>query len=158
VNFPTTTGRSMLRSVLLGASSGLRSQMGLAAVVVGPEGYRVPSVLRTRTAKVVVALLAGGELLGDKSSKSPNRTDPPSLLFRLALGAGSAGLLARSEQEPLGPAASVGALAAVAATFAGFTARRGLSASHPPLAVAIGEDALSVCLAALAVTWFAGSR
>jgi uncharacterized membrane protein len=148
----------MLRSVLLGASSGLRSQMGMAAVVAGPEGHRVPSVLRTRTAKVVVALLASGELVADKSSKAPNRTDPPGLLLRLALGAGSAGLLARSEQEPLGPAASAGALAALAATFGGFTARRRLSASLPPLTVAIGEDALSVAMAALAVTWFAGSR
>jgi len=156
VSFPPASGQSSLRSALLGACTGLRSQLGLAAVVVGPESHRVPSVLRTRAAKRIVASLAGGELLLDKYAKAPNRTDPPGLVLRFALGAGSAGLLARSEQEPPGPAACIGAISALGAAFGGFVARRRLSAALPPIAVALAEDALAMTLATLAVTRFAG--
>jgi uncharacterized membrane protein len=156
VNLPSASGQSTVRSALLGAASGLRSQLGVAAVVVGPESHRVPSVLRTRTAKSIAAALAGGELLFDKYPGAPNRTDPPAVVLRMALGAGSAGLLARSEQEPPGPAASLGALSALGATFGGFIIRRRLSARYPALLVALAEDALALGMAALAVTRFAG--
>jgi uncharacterized membrane protein len=128
----------------------------MAVVVIGPEGHRVPSVLRTRTAKTLAAALAGGELVLDKYSGTPDRTEAPSVALRVALGAGSAGLLARSEQEPPGPAATLGAFAALGATFGGFAARRHFSARYPALSVALVEDGVACALAALAVTWFAG--
>ena len=156
VHPPTTSGQSTLRSALLGACSGLRSQLGVAAVIVGPESQRIPSVLRTRAAKGLAGTFAAGELVGDKLPITPNRTDPPSLALRMAAGAGSAGLLARSEQEPPGPSAVVGALAALAATFLGFWVRRSLSARHRPVAVAVAEDLVAVGMATLAVTVFAG--
>lgn len=123
-------------------------------MVVGPESQRIPSVLRTRSAKTVFALLAGGELLADKTSLVPDRTEPPSVALRLAAGAGSAGLLARSEQEPPGPAAVIGAVAALGSTFGGFVVRRRLSARFPALLVALFEDAVAAGMAALAVTVF----
>jgi uncharacterized membrane protein len=113
--------------------------------------------LRTRGAKTTAAALAAGEVVVDKLARTPNRTDPPSLVLRAALGAGAAGLLARSEEEPPGPAATVGGIAAVVAAFVGFLARRRLSRSFPPLVVALGEDALAAALATAAVTVLAGS-
>jgi len=156
VNVPATSGQSTVRSVLLGACSGLRSQLGVAAVLVGPESQRIPSLLRTRGAKALAASLAVGELVMDKLPAAPNRTEPASVVLRMAAGAGSAGLLARSEQEPPGPAATIGALSALATTFGGFVLRRRWSARYPAVLVALAEDAVAAGLAALAVTWFAG--
>ncbi len=158
MNVPSTSGHSAVRSALLGACSGLRSQLGVAAVVVGPESQRIPSVLRTRGAKILSAVMALGELVVDKLPGTPDRTGLPSVVVRMAAGAGSAGLLARSEQEPPGPAATIGAVAALASTFGGFVVRRRLSARWPPLAVALGEDTVAATLATLAVTRFARVR
>lgn len=155
---PVSTLPPTLRSAVLGTATGLRSQMGAAAVILGPESHRVPSVLRTRAFKTVTAVLAGGELLYDKLPQAANRTQGSGLAARVALGAGSAGLLARSEQEPPGPAALVGAGTAVGGAFAGMVARRWLSKKFPPLAVALGEDAVAVGLAAAAVTVLADRR
>jgi uncharacterized membrane protein len=93
---------TVARAALLGLTTGSRSFSGLAAqVAVTPSlADRQPErTLGGLRAKGLVALLAVGEVVGDKLSVTPSRLAPPVLASRLALAAGTALLVARARDE-----------------------------------------------------------
>ena len=93
-----------------------------------------------------LAALALGELLADKSTHIPNRTDWPSLLARAASGAIAGASIARSKKVDWWPAALTGAAVAIGTSFAGFHLRRfaGRSLHVPDRVVALVEDAIVI--------------
>lgn len=93
---------TVARAALLGLTTGSRTFSGLAAQVgVTPSlADRQPErALGGLRAKGLVALLAVGELVGDKLPMTPSRLAPPALGSRLALAAGTALLVARAQDE-----------------------------------------------------------
>jgi uncharacterized membrane protein len=144
-------------SCLLGAATGLRSQMGMASVVVfGAQRPRTPAWLRAKPARPVALTLALGELVADKLPSTPKRTELPGLAARIGLAALSSGILANSAGQGGPVPVVVGVVAAVGAAFGGMTARGALARRLPPIAVAVAEDILAATLAANAWRTMAG--
>jgi hypothetical protein len=85
--------------VFLGAASGLRSQLGIATVVVCSDPS-LPSIFRQPWTKRLLVAAAAGELVVDKLPTTPSRLAPPGLAARLVLGALAAGLFAQTRQAP----------------------------------------------------------
>jgi uncharacterized membrane protein len=142
-----TTDRAVVGSVLLGAASGLRSQLAAATVVVRSDPSLPPMFRRAWTRRLMVAA-AVGELVADKLPGTPSRLSPPGLAGRLALGALAAGLFAQTRQAPWLPAAAIGASSAAVAAKFGHDVRARLAHHAPDPAVAVVEDALALGLAA----------
>jgi uncharacterized membrane protein len=153
-NFLSSTPRLAIGVVLIGTATGLRSQLGVAAILNGFPDDRIPRLLRRRSARTTAAMAALAELVVDKRASTPARTDPGGLIPRIALGGLCGGLLARASGAPTIPFAALGAGAAVGAAFGGIAARRTLSERMPPVAAAVTEDlvALSLAVVALRIT------
>lgn len=93
---------TLVRSGLLGLTTGARSFSGIAAqVVVTPSlARRQPErALGHLRAKGLFALAALGEIVGDKLPTTPSRLAPPALAGRLGIAAVTALLVARHEDE-----------------------------------------------------------
>lgn len=142
------TGSLLLRSAALGTASGLRSQMGLAALaLLRPATGRAG----TPVARGAIGLAAAGELVADKLPMTPSRTAPGPLFGRLVCGAMAAGTLARRASGPLLPAVAVGAVTAVLGAKLSHDARAHMAERvGADLPVALGEDALAAGLALVA--------
>lgn len=145
----------MERSAALGVAAGLRSMAAPAALSrhlssdpVVPHG-RIDDLLSRPQAPRVLGLLSAAEHVADKLPFIPARTDPAPLGGRIAAGALCGYVVARRAGESAVLGAAVGALAAVAATFAGYHLRRALTrdAGLPDTAVAIAEDVAAVAIA-----------
>ena len=132
-------------AALLGAATGLRSQMGLAAVAWRFDRDRLPGLLRSRAARPVTGAAALLELAADQYPGAPPRTAPTGLIARVTFGALTGGLA--GGRRAVVPGAEVGAVMAVLTAFGGMAARTRLSRRFPPVAVALAEDALAVGLA-----------
>jgi len=145
-----TWGRTVAGSVLLGAATGLRSQIAVATLIVRGDP-NLPAALRSAWAPRVAVAAAGGELVADKLPSAPSRLAPPGLVARLAFGALAAGLRARTHGGAVVPAAAVGAGAAVVAARLGHDIRAGLSKGAPAIAATV-EDELAVGLAIAGAT------
>ncbi len=137
----------LLDSVFLGAASGLRSQLGLAAVVVRSD-RSLPSVVRSSWTKRLFAAGAAFELVVDKLPVTPSRLEAQGLVPRLALGALAAGLSAHTRQARWFPAAAIGASSAAVAAKVGHDVRARLARHAPDPAVAVVEDLVALTLAA----------
>ena len=137
----------LLDSVFLGAASGLRSQLGLAAVVVRSD-RSLPSVVRSSWTKRLFAAGAAFELVVDKLPVTPSRLEAQGLVPRLALGALAAGLSAHTRQAGWFPAAAIGASSAAVAAKVGHDVRARLARHAPDPAVAVVEDVVALTLAA----------
>jgi uncharacterized membrane protein len=137
----TATWRSMAAaSVLLGAATGLRSQIAVATLVVrGDAG--LPAALRHPWAPRVAVAAAGGELIADKLPSTPSRLAPSGLVPRVVLGALAAGLHARTRGAASLPAAAIGASAAAVAARLGHDLRAVLSKRAPTLAATVEDEA-----------------
>jgi uncharacterized membrane protein len=100
----------------------------------------------TGVPRAAVLIAAAGELAGDKSSKAPDRTDPPGLAGRVASGVYTGREIAG------GTGAAAGAIAAVLGTFATRRARSLVVevTGLPDPVVGAGEDIVAEALAALA--------
>ncbi|BCJ68737.1 hypothetical protein [Polymorphospora rubra] len=136
------------RAVALGAATGGRSMTGLAAVTLTTPGT---STRHRRRARIAALLAAAGEIVADKSPRTPSRLDPAPLAGRLGTGVLAAVLLARRNgSRPLIPVllacAGVVAASVAGATWRAYASRRG----HPALA-ALAEDVVTVGLATAAV-------
>jgi uncharacterized membrane protein len=142
---PSSTGA--MSSVILGAVTGLRSQLGVASVVARAHPG-LPSILRRPWVRRLLLVAAAGELVVDKLPGTPSRLAPRGIIPRLVLGALAAGLSARTRQEPWLPAGAIGAASAAVAARLGHDARARLDRHAPDLAVALGEDALAIAAAA----------
>jgi uncharacterized membrane protein len=146
---PHSAPSELACAALVGASTGLRSQMGMAVLLNGKPRTQLPPFLRHRSARLLSAVAAIVELVVDKLPSTPSRTQARGLVPRIGLGALSAGLLARNADTPTrGASAAIGAGAAVAAAFAGMAARGALAKRLPPLVAALLEDLAAVALAA----------
>jgi uncharacterized membrane protein len=148
----------LLRPLLLGVVTGLRSQLGLAVLAWSePAAKHDPVVLRglrSTPGRVAVTLGAAGELVVDKLPSTPSRLQPKVLGVRLATGAAVGALAAgTSDRRALAVASAVGAAGAAAGSYAGAAYRKALPArTHTPdLPWALTEDAVAAGLAATAV-------
>jgi uncharacterized membrane protein len=146
---PVTRASVVLgRAAALGAATGLRSTVALAALVVrGNDG--LPAVLRHPAARLAATMADGGELIGDKLPITPSRLTPPGLASRVISASLAAAVVARSGHRHPVPAVAIASAAAVAAAKIGHDTRRALARHFPDPAVAVVEDAVAIGLAAL---------
>ena len=142
-----TLSTGSMSSVILGAATGLRSQLGAASVVARSDPS-LPSMFRHPWIRRLVLAAAAGELVVDKLPGTPSRLAPQGIVPRLALGALAASLSAHTRQASWLPAAALGASSAAIAAKLGHDARARLARQAPDLAVALAEDALAIAAAA----------
>jgi uncharacterized membrane protein len=152
------TSSAVLRPLVLGVVTGLRSQLGLAVLAWSEPADGSPTralrLLRSGPGRGLTALGAGTELVMDKLPSTPSRLSPPGLAFRLAAGAGVGALAAASsDRRTVGVAGALGLAGAAAGTYAGAYYRRILPAATDTadLPWAVGEDVVAAALAATAV-------
>ena len=137
-----------LSSVTLGAATGMRSQLGLAALVAQSDPS-LPPMLRKPGIRGLLLASAVGELVIDKLPGTPSRLAPQGIVPRLALGALAASLSARTRNASWLPAAALGASSAAVAAKLGHDVRARLARHAPDPAVALVEDALALGSAAV---------
>ncbi|HWX92613.1 MAG TPA: DUF4126 family protein [Terriglobales bacterium] len=104
------------------------------------------SFLGSRAATTILSLLALAELVADKLPKTPNRTDPGPLVFRLITGGSSSlAICASAHQSPV-VGAILGAIGSVAGAFAGYEIRHRLVETFglPDFGVAVAEDIIAI--------------
>jgi uncharacterized membrane protein len=146
--FKTQLTRStVVGSLFLGAASGLRGQLGVAAVAVRSDPS-LPRIFQQPWARGLLVAAAAGELVVDKLPTTPSRLEPQGFVGRLVLGALAASLFAQTRQAPWVPAAAIGASSAAVAAKIGHDVRVRLDKHAPDPAVAVVEDELAVGLAA----------
>ena len=94
----------------------------------------------------VLKVLAAAEMVADKLPSTPNRTAPPVLMGRLLSGALVGAAWYKSRRGSTVGGGVLGGLVAVAATFASYALRTGISkqADAPVALVGVAEDALVV--------------
>lgn len=97
-------------------------------------------------ATTLFAVLAGGELIGDKLPKTPNRTTPGPAIGRMGSGALCGAALAQAEGKLPGLGALAGGLGALVGTFASYQFRHWLTTEKnlPDTLVALAEDAVAI--------------
>jgi uncharacterized membrane protein len=138
----------LARAGVLGAATGLRSTVALAALVVR-RNDGLPAALGHPVAQVAAVIFCAGELVADKLPTTPSRLTPRGLAGRLISASLAAAVLARREARSLVPAVVIASAAALAAAKIGHDTRRGLDRRFPDPVVALAEDGLAVGLAAL---------
>jgi uncharacterized membrane protein len=104
------------------------------------------SFLGSRTAIITLSLLALGELVTDKLPKTPKRTDPGPLVFRMITGGFSGMAICASAHQPLAIGTVLGVLGAIAGAFAGYEIRHRLVEAFglPDFGVALAEDIVAI--------------
>jgi uncharacterized membrane protein len=149
-----TSSTRATSSAILGAATGLRSQVGVAAVVLRADPS-LPASFRRPWVRRLVLAAAVGELVVDKLPGTPSRLAPRGIVPRLALGALAAGLSAETRQASWLPAAALAASSAAVAARLGHDVRARAGRHAPDLAVALAEDVLALAAAAAgaALAW-----
>lgn len=156
----TTTETTIVRAVVIGIAAGLRSQVPNAVLALNRESAPRGAAwtgwipFRWSGARVPLALGAAGEMIGDKTSMAPPRTDPGPLVGRIVLGGfAGAALGSRGEDGDILIGAVCGALGSTVGSYGGYHVRRLLTKVRgvPDLPVALAEDALAVKLSWWAV-------
>lgn len=101
-------------------------------------------LLQKPVAATLLKVAAAAEIVADKLPTTPNRTAPPVLVGRLLSGALVGAAWYKSRHGSALGGGLLGGLVAVAATFASYALRTGLSkgAGVPIAVVGVGEDAL----------------
>jgi len=152
------TSAAVLRPLVLGIVTGLRSQLGLAVLAwsepASRHDTRALRLLRSTPGRELAGLGAAAELVIDKLPSTPSRTAPPALAARLLTGAGVGALAVDSvDRRTVAIASALGAAGAAAGAYAGAYYRKVVPArTHSPdLPWAVGEDAVAAGLAAVAV-------
>ncbi len=110
-------------------------------------------IFTTEKAAAAFGLLAVGELVADKLPNTPNRTEPLGLAARIVAGAIGGGVICSQRRKSVPSGIALGALAAVAAAYAGQHIRRAVSEDTGVHSSIIGavEDAIAVGIGAAAV-------
>jgi uncharacterized membrane protein len=146
---PETRAPALLgHAAALGAATGLRSTVALAALILR-RNEGLPTALRHPAARPAAALADVGELVIDKLPTTPSRLEPPGLAGRVVSASLAAAVLARTGRQRRIPAMAVASAAALAAAKVCHDARAALARHLPDPAVAVVEDALAIWLAAL---------
>jgi uncharacterized membrane protein len=136
------------RAAALGAATGLRSTVALAALIFR-RNEGLPAALRHPGARTAALIADAGELVIDKLPMTPSRLEPPGLAGRWVSASLAAAVLARSGHRRPIPAAAIASATALAAAKVCHDARAALARHFPDPAVAVAEDALAIGLAAL---------
>jgi uncharacterized membrane protein len=145
---PETEPAMLGRAAVLGAATGMRSSVALAALILR-RSDGLPAVLHRQAARSAAAIVDASELVLDKLPTTPSRLDPPGLTSRVVSASLAAAVLARSGHRRPVPAMAVASACAVAAAKISHDARAALARQVPDLAVAVAEDALAIGLAGL---------
>ncbi|SCX56723.1 hypothetical protein SAMN03159343_3489 [Klenkia marina] len=134
------SGGLTVRSLLLGAATGARSSLGLAApTLTSPD--------RGAVSKLGALGAVGAELYGDKLENTPARTDTPGLPLRFASAAGGAAALSTRENANAVVPVLAGLLGAGAGSWGGIGWRRWAAKRVPDWQAALIEDGVAVALA-----------
>jgi uncharacterized membrane protein len=135
---------------LIGCVCGLRSMTAPAVIAWGAHlGWlhlesSLLGFFANKISLVVFSVFALGELVADKLSFIPSRTQAGPLGVRIIFGAlCGAALCIASGASPM-PGALLGGLGGVAGAFAGYTYRRRLTAIVPDLVLALIEDLVAI--------------
>ncbi|CAA9579193.1 MAG: hypothetical protein AVDCRST_MAG33-3414 [uncultured Thermomicrobiales bacterium] len=154
---------TLTRTFAIGIAAGLRSQVPGAALTqalrdgnLGRGRGRLWSTLRRDRSRQIALVSMVGEMVGDKLPVTPSRTEAPSNIGRIGIGAVSGALVASGLGARSGGlvfAALSGAAGAVVGTWGGYHARKGIveSSGLPDLPIALVEDIAAVTIARLAV-------
>ncbi|RIJ41421.1 DUF4126 family protein [Pontibacter oryzae] len=143
----------LYKTLALGALAGLRSlsapallSRNLSSRNEGLLQNTPLHLLENKTVATVLSGLSATELLGDKLPGIPDRIELPSLLFRGASGALVGAAIYLSDRKNAAEGAALGALGAVAATYASFYLRKSLGKATGIADPVFGalEDALVV--------------
>ena len=135
-------------AAILGAATGMRSTVALAALIFR-RSDGLPAVLKHPAARRIAATADGAELVADKLPGTPSRLDPPGLTGRLIFASLAAAVLARAEHRGPIPSMLTASVAALAAAKICHDARAALARRLPDPVVAVAEDALAIGLAAI---------
>jgi uncharacterized membrane protein len=141
----------ILRAAFIGVASGMRSTVGLAAVVLTRD-HPLPAPLRRRLTSRAVGLSVVGELVADKLPSAHSRLEPPGLIARVA-SAGLAAALA-SDREGAGVATDVvvAAIAALVSARVAHDLRVRAAERWGATRAAVAEDAVALTIAFGAAT------
>jgi hypothetical protein len=120
----------LIKIVVLGALTGMRSTAGLATLAMAAGGVR----------RSVMALAAAGEMLADKTSLVGDRIDLLPLAGRTTIGAGVGVLIAREQNTNTLLAGALGAATALLSTLLAYRIRTRLPVSR--IAGGLVEDAI----------------
>lgn len=141
------------RALGLGAVAGLRSAMAPALLsraasrgeLEGVEGTVFAPLASAKVSRVL-ALLAVGEAIADKTPVVPSRTSAPVLLARAGSGALCGAALFAAARRPGATGAALGAVAALTGAFAGegFRQQAARRLGAPDLVLALVEDAVAL--------------
>lgn len=139
-----------LRTLGLGIVAGMRSMTAPAILRhwTGRHPDLAPTPLDHPAAPIVLTTMATGEIVVDKLPSTPNRTHPASVAFRAVSGALVGGSFCAANRRSPAAGAIIGAVGAVAATYAAFHLRRYLTKERglPDMVVALAEDATANAL------------
>ncbi|WP_448699872.1 DUF4126 family protein [Mucilaginibacter sp. AW1-3] len=159
----------LIPSLALGALSGMRSFTGLALTAYmlnrNPsrtlERSHLPfKHLQSPAVANTIAVLALGELIGDKLPFTPNRTNALPLTGRVVSGAFTSATLLKAKNGNAVTGLILGGACALAATFASFYLRKAVTGHGKLSNVAAGliEDGLVLGAGALLVSKFNTSK
>jgi uncharacterized membrane protein len=149
----TSQRSTLIQAIGLGVLAGMRSLSAPAVVSQHLSHHHAPDSLGTPLnflAKPQIANLlkvpAAGELVLDKLPMTPSRIEFPAIFGRIGSGAVVGATLYRAHGKNLFIGLVVGALSALASTYAAYYLRRTLGEQFdiPDLALGIAEDALVV--------------
>lgn len=152
---PPSATVAHIAAPLLGVSTGLRSFTPIATTAWFARSGRLPvagtwaSWIAHPASVGILTAAAVGECIGDKLPQTPSRTAPLPLAGRLALGAAVGAIVATALRRSVIGGVALGAIGALAGTYGGFHARRGLTkgAGLLDLPVAVTGDAAAIALA-----------
>ncbi|UII23604.1 DUF4126 family protein [Fulvivirga ligni] len=146
------------RTIGLGAISGLRSMMGPALLCYylnrEPEPSWKRRLIKLPKLQTVTAVLAGGELVGDKLPNAPDRISPIALAGRAISGALIGAILYKEARRSTRTGAIMGAVSAVVSAGVGFYLRKKVGQTTDVQDPIIGgaEDLLALGAGSLLVT------
>jgi uncharacterized membrane protein len=137
---------------LIGVVAGLRSMTAPAVVAIAARLDWIHlrgsplSFMGSTDAVLIYAVLAIGELIGDKLPSAPSRLKPPGLIARFVLGGLSGAGVAIAGGQSMVAGAILGAAGGVAGAFAGNRIRAGLVKAFkvPDFVIALLEDAVAI--------------
>jgi uncharacterized membrane protein len=141
----------MLRAALLGAATGMRSTVGLAAVVLTRD-RPLPGPLRRRLTARAVTVSVVGELVADKLPSAHSRLEPPGLVARGVAAGLAAALVSDREGARVAIDAVVAATVALVSAKVAHDVRVRAADRWGATRAAVAEDALALALAFGAAT------
>jgi uncharacterized membrane protein len=126
------TNKEIIKQIIgLGAVAGMRSSF--APALLSHYLHKHPSValkksgfkyVQSAPANILTKVMALGEVIGDKLPKTPNRTDYPQVLGRIASGGFVGATIAKANKKNAIMGALMGATSALISTFSFFYLRK----------------------------------